>query len=298
MSSRGYILIARGLLDDPRFKPRGPYSDFEAWFWLIEFAAHTVHDVAVSNGRHREIVRLEPGQMTHSIRFLAKAWGWPNKRVQRFLRVLRSDLSVTTQTTTGQTLITLCNYEKYQRPFAETTTQSDTQTTTQTTTKKKELKEKKDNAPSDQAFDEWYSVYPRKKQRLAAKRAFDKIIAGGRVDLATLIEKTKAFAAGWTSRPESDRKFIPYPASWLNSGGYDDEPDVPGQASIAPPARDPKSFTDDDWAKRLDHHRSGKPWMPDLWGAAPGEPGCLVPAHLLLKPVRSSEDDFVGAASR
>jgi hypothetical protein len=122
MSNRGYILMTRQLLKHPRFKPRGPFTQFEAWYWLLESAAHTAHDVSIMNGTRREIVGLEPGQLTHSIRFLANAWRWSPNRVQRFLRDLTMDGSVATATDTAQTLITLCNWDKYQRPFSEVAT--------------------------------------------------------------------------------------------------------------------------------------------------------------------------------
>jgi DNA-binding transcriptional regulator YhcF (GntR family) len=137
----GYVLIARDMLEHPRFKPRGPFSDLEAWIWLICSAAHAPRDVPASNGRQRITIHLEPGQLTFSVRFLAQAWTWSDKRVQRFLSDLSADQSVTTQTTTGQTVITLCNWDKYQHPTKAATTQTTTQSTTQTTTKKKELKE-------------------------------------------------------------------------------------------------------------------------------------------------------------
>jgi hypothetical protein len=40
MTNRGFVLIARQLLSHPRFKPRGPFTQFEAWYWLIESAAY------------------------------------------------------------------------------------------------------------------------------------------------------------------------------------------------------------------------------------------------------------------
>ena len=103
--TKGYVLIARGLLKHPRFKPRGPLTQFEAWYWLIESAAYAPHDVTITSGRNRLTVCLEPGQLTYSIRYLAEAWQWSDKRVQRFLSALQLDQSVTTQTTTGQTVI-------------------------------------------------------------------------------------------------------------------------------------------------------------------------------------------------
>jgi hypothetical protein len=289
--TKGYVLIARGLLKHPRFKPRGPLTQFEAWYWLIESAAYAPHDVTITSGRNRLAVHLEPGQLTYSIRYLAKAWQWSDKRVQRFLSALQLDQSVTTQTTTGQTVITLCNWAKYQRPDFEATTQTATATTTATTTNKKERKERKNISPSGEpdGFAAWYSIYPKKKQPQAAKRAFTKAIGSGAITLDALMTKTKAFAVAtnWAALSKRDRQFIPYPASWLNDGSYDDEPDGDGGEAV-PAARDPRSFTDADWQKRLTYFQDSKTWL-EAWGAKPGAPGCLVPSHLIVTPVSTSK---------
>jgi hypothetical protein len=287
--TKGYVLIARGLLKHPRFKPRGPLTQFEAWYWLIESAAYAPHDVTITSGRNRLAVHLEPGQLTYSIRYLAKAWQWSDKRVQRFLSALQLDQSVTTQTTTGQTVITLCNWAKYQRPDFEATTQTATATTTATTTNKKERKERKNISPSGEpdGFAAWYAIYPRKKQPQDAKRAFVKAIGSGAITLDALMAKTRAFAASWANEPKDRRKFIPYPASWLNAGGYHDEPDGDGGEAV-PAARDPRAFTDADWQKRLAHFHEKSEWI-ETWGAKPGAPGCLVPSHLIVTPVSTSK---------
>jgi len=285
--TKGYVLISRGLLKHPRFKPSGPFTQFEAWYWLIEAAAYVPREVPIINGTRGDVVTLQPGELSHSIRFLARAWSWSDKRVQRFLSALKSDQSVTTQTTTGQTVITLCNWGKYQNPFAAATTQSATGVTTQTTTKKKEIKEKKDIALSERSFSEWYSAYPKKKSREAAKRAYAKVIASGAITESNLLAKTVAFANSWAAEPQERRQFIPYPASWLNAGAYADEPDNRG-GEAAPAPIDPRAFTPAQWRKRLDSHRDGGDWL-ELWGPQPGEPGCLVPSHLIVTPVSSSK---------
>jgi hypothetical protein len=309
--TKGYVLISRGLLKHPRFKPSGPLTQFEAWYWLIEAAAYAPRDVPVMCGRRTDVIILAPGQLTHSIRFLAKAWGWGDKRVQRFLNVLKADGSIatkpaseattqtatqtgtpaTTQTTTAQTVITLCNWAKYQRPDFDATTQTTTQrtegATTQTTTKKKEIKEKKDIALSEKSFSDWYSIYPRKKSREAAKRAYARIIASGDISESHLFAKTQAFANIWASESPERRKFIPYPASWLNAGSYHDEPDGI-VAGAGPVARDARSFTDADWQKRLTYFHDSRTWL-EAWGAKPGDPGCLVPPHLIVTPVSSAK---------
>src|ERR1700716_2499233 len=132
MTHHGYYLIARGFLKHPRLAPREAFSSAEAMLWLIESAAFAPRDVPIMVGTQRQIVHLEPGQMTHSIRFLASVWRWSPNRVQRFLRDLADDGSVATQTDTAQTIITLCNWDKYQNPFSATDTQTDTQSDTQT----------------------------------------------------------------------------------------------------------------------------------------------------------------------
>jgi hypothetical protein len=324
-NGKGYVLISRGLLEHKRFKPEGAMTKFEAWYWLIEKAAYVPRTVTVINGRHHAAVPLLPGQLTYSVRYLAGAWKWSDKRVQRFLAALESDGSISTKTTSGQTVFTLLNWAKYQRPNAEisadqattqtatqtagatttqtqvittceikafssgkieATTQTEAPTTTQTATNKKERKKsKKDIAPCGSDFADWYSIYPKKKSPQDAKRAFDKIISSDLIALSDLMEKTRAFAATWASEPKERRKYIPYPAKWLRDGGYDDEPEG-GEPASAP--IDPRAFTDTEWQKRLTHFRDNAQWL-EIWGAKPGKPGCLVPAHLLLSPVSTSK---------
>ena len=285
-SKSGFFLIARGLMEHARFKPKGPFSDFEAWIWLIEHAAYSRQTVPILNGTNRTTIVLEPGQLSHSIRYLAEAWRWSDKRVQRFLATTQSDHSVTTQTTTGQTVITLCNWGKYQRPYGDSTTQTTTATTTQTTTNKKEGKEKKEYARFESGFSEWYSAYGKKVHPKEAAKAYARVIASGDISESRLLDQTKAFAAKWSSEPKERRKFMPYPASWLNKGGYASEQDD----GTAKPAEtvNPLAFDDGQWRKRLAYSIEASLWL-EAWGPKPGLPGCLVPAHLLISPVSKTQ---------
>jgi hypothetical protein len=276
MKKAGFYYVSRGFFEHPRFKPRGPFCDLLAMLWLIESAAHTARDVSVDCGSSRKIIHLERGQLTYSVRYLAKAWEWSDKRVQRFLSALTLDQTLTTATTTGQTVITLCNYDKHQRGLEGVTTPTTTPMTTQTTTNKKELKElERKNA--HQGFDDWWSIYPRKVSKARAKKAFAKAVPA-LIALPALMEKTRAFAGGWESKPTAERNFIPYPASWLNDARYDDEPDA------KPPltASDPRTFSDAKWQKILTYAQENG-WSSGF-GPKPGEPGCLVPSRLLIAP--------------
>ena len=272
--SKGYILLARQLLRHPRFKPKGPFTQFEAWYWLIEAAAFAACEVPIMAGTRREMITLQPGQLSHSIRFLSAAWRWSPNRVQRFLRDLAMDGSVNTQTDTAQTLITLCNWDKYQRPYSEANTQADTQTDTQTDTKKKELKEKKDRAPKSatvpEGFAAWFAIYPRAIEQPAAERNFKKVMKSGVVSLEDLMAATVRYAAQ-IEREKPPANYIKKPANWLRDGCFDD-----GQKTEPTPVIDPHAFTEGQWLKRLQYLKDSGTWM-DAWGTRPGEPGCLAP---------------------
>jgi hypothetical protein len=281
----GYFLIARGFLDHPRFKPHGAFTPIEAMLWLIKEAAFAPRVITIRVGTTRRIVHLERGQLSHSIRTLAKAWSWGPNRVQGFLDDLEDDGTVNTHVDTGQKTITLCNYDKYQKPSGRANTQSDTQTNTQSDTTKKERKQLNKNTPSAEGFDRWYAIYPRKVQKQAAEKAFAKVIAASLISEPDLLTKTTAFAATWASRPVADRKYIPYPASWLNAGGYDDEPDAPANQAAMLPTASPADFSDAKWLANLKMSRDRDGEWSNLWGPRPGEPGCLVPSHLIVAPV-------------
>jgi hypothetical protein len=63
-------------------------------------------------------------------------------------------------------------------------------------------------------------------------------------------------------------------------------------SETAPVIRDPKSFTDADWQKRLTYLQDSGTWL-DAWGSKPGEPGCLVPSHLIARfPILKVQHDF------
>ena len=138
-----------------------------------------------------------------------------------------------------------------------------------------EYKEVKERKNALQGFDDWYDLYPRKQSRLKAEDAFKALSL---IDLLALMERTRAFAASWAGKPEAERKYIPYPASWLNAGGYNDaELCKPGKPAA-------KQLTDEEWQARLDYFKESQVW-PNGWGPDPGRRSCLVPAHLLIATV-------------
>lgn len=73
-------------------------------------------------------------------------------------------------------------------------------------------------------FVTFWEAYPRKKSKDAAAKAFAKAMGriGGEDPLATIMAGIERALPGW-----DDPQFIPYPASWLNAGGWDDEAPTP-----------------------------------------------------------------------
>jgi hypothetical protein len=124
-------------------------------------------------------------------------------------------------------------------------------------------------------------MFPKKVQPDAARRAYNRIISSNRISAADLQAKTEAFAEGWKRKPKSKLQFCPYPAKWLNAGGFADDADPAAGLSPALPARDPSTFSDGEWQQRVANFKSSGDWSRS-WGSAPGKPGCLVPRRVLV----------------
>lgn len=113
------------------------FSRREAWLWMISEASYAGDLKKRINGK---TVILPRGTLSHSVRFMAEKWGWHRCKVERFLKMLVSDGMIKTETArkTGQTLITLCNYEEH------TPTPRDRETKTETA-----ARQQRDNITED-----------------------------------------------------------------------------------------------------------------------------------------------------
>jgi hypothetical protein len=105
----GYFKLERGWSENVAFDDE-PLTQREAWIWLIEHAAW--RDTVMSVGRER--YQVKRGQLAASLRYLAACWQWSKDRVHRFLARLRDEQMVATADATHATIITICNYTKYQ----------------------------------------------------------------------------------------------------------------------------------------------------------------------------------------
>lgn len=103
------FFLSRELWDNPDFRD-GEMTQREAFIWMIAHAVWKPQTVRLGS----ESISLDRGQLAYSLRFLAYKWGWSKSRVSRYLDVLKNRDTIETITGTGFTVITVCNYDKYQ----------------------------------------------------------------------------------------------------------------------------------------------------------------------------------------
>ena len=105
--SEGFIALHREAFNHPLLKDG---DRFRAWFWLVANAAWrpTRHDA------RGKTIQIERGQICAGREWLAKEWKWSPSAVERFLARLETEQMIERQTGLGKTIITICNYDKYQ----------------------------------------------------------------------------------------------------------------------------------------------------------------------------------------
>jgi len=154
----GFIKLHRGWRDNPALNSP---ERRDAWLWLIENACWKPSRVRIKG----DLIELERGELTFSLRYLADAWGWSKSKTDRFIAELRREGMIQTRSkigTTaghragqGQSIITICNYAKYQdREDGERDSDvSETETTAgQQRDKEEEGKEGKEERNTHYAF--------------------------------------------------------------------------------------------------------------------------------------------------
>lgn len=103
--------LHRKVFDDDDFDLDEPYTEIQAWIWLIGFAAWEDKDVCFQ----KRMVKIHRGQCVTSIRYLCKKWKWGNTRTTAFLNRLEKVGKISRHSQDRkQTLITICNYDNYQ----------------------------------------------------------------------------------------------------------------------------------------------------------------------------------------
>ena len=77
--------------------------------------------------------------------------------------------------------------------------------------------------PNDIAFSRFWSAYPKRVGKQAARKAFDKSIKATDIDTILKAIELQRQSPQWA---KDNGQYIPNPATWLNQGRWDDETEV------------------------------------------------------------------------
>lgn len=235
--SRGRYFMQRGWQEHPVF-PTEPFTQREAWEWMIAEASW--RDERKRIGDH--IVPLQRGQLSASVRYLAECWQWTKARVERFLKRLKTETMIETQSETGINVITICNYEKYQSFSADTEADGETRRGTVPRQQRDKIennqedytnkdseeslslfgvqtappapRKKADNPAYSLEFEEFWQAYPRHNgSKKEAFKAYQTQIKRG-ISHERLKSAAQKYSAFLGAKMEG-RKFVKHASGWL-----------------------------------------------------------------------------------
>lgn len=104
----GFVALHREAREHHLFK--GDVARLGAWLWLVAGACWKPTKFNIGGST----ITLQRGQICVSVRQLAEAWGWSKSAVDRFLTRLQTETMIVCEAGQGRTIITICNYAKYQ----------------------------------------------------------------------------------------------------------------------------------------------------------------------------------------
>lgn len=219
----GTVNISRRLFLSEAFRHE-PFTEREAWLWLVMEASWK--DRSVRAGDY--VAETRRGQLAASVRFMSKAWSWTAAKVQRFLKRIEKLKMIRVETDTGISIVTICNYDKYQNGAqASDTDPIQDRYRTDTNEKKDSIPEVRKEKESSLSFSEFWAVWPVKISKSSAEKAWVKLSQADRIE-------AKARAPDWFQRwRQSNPQASPiHPASYLNQKRWTDEIQQPQLKAI------------------------------------------------------------------
>ncbi|NDW11969.1 hypothetical protein D0T50_03575 [Bacteroides sp. 214] len=113
-------------MDNPMYLSE-PFTRTQAWIDLLLLANHKQGYFYVRGNK----VIVERGQLGTSSRTLASRWQWSRGKVERFLVELEKEGQIKPQKNNVTSLITICNYEEYQKTEPQNKPQTDRKQSTE-----------------------------------------------------------------------------------------------------------------------------------------------------------------------
>lgn len=148
----------------------------------------------------------------------------------------------------------------------------ETEAPTPTPTPTSKANKKPAEKPAD-GFDDWWKQYPKKVGKIDAQKAYRAAIKQGATP-QDLLGGLQRHNASWNAK-NTERRYIPNPASWLRAGRWEDELDTPSPSQAAP-AINPtagKAVTKEDfWYACEERGIDPRPYV-NFWKPIMGLPG-------------------------
>ncbi|TWI32759.1 hypothetical protein [Paracoccus sulfuroxidans] len=226
----GWICSFRQMWDHALFKGDG--LRVGVWHWLLHNAAWKETKFRVKG----DVVTLSRGQVCLSHRQVEEATGMGRKALSTFLKALENEGAILVKThhdaRQGRTIVTICNYGKYQVGTEATAPETAPEPRQSRATKEQGKQLNNTPKPPEGAgeFDEFWSEYPhrggQKKNRKGAVAKYRAAIKAG-VEHEQIMMGVRAMRRF----PDVARGFARDPAVWLNQEGWTDE--APSQAHLS-----------------------------------------------------------------
>ncbi len=109
---KNFIPINRKIFDNYLWLEKRKYSKFEAWLDLLQMVSFSNDNKNLING---SMCRWGRGQYPISISFLAKRWGWTDKPVRNYVKVLEKESMILLKKENKWTMLTICKYDNYNK---------------------------------------------------------------------------------------------------------------------------------------------------------------------------------------
>ncbi len=107
----GFIKLHRGWQDSDLFRDNEPFCERMAWLWIVE---HAAWKDTIRYSHKGEMIEVSRGQLHTSLSAMESSFSWSKKKVRGFLDRLEKRHMVVAKRAQSGTLLTVCNYAKYQ----------------------------------------------------------------------------------------------------------------------------------------------------------------------------------------
>jgi hypothetical protein len=110
MQPSGVYAVARAFWTDADFPPE-PYTQREAWLWLIGMAAWQPVRLRGNTGSP---INLERAEFSFAVRFMAEKWRWHRNKVDRFISSLEKRDMIRDVSRDGSQVYSINSYNDFQ----------------------------------------------------------------------------------------------------------------------------------------------------------------------------------------